>query len=187
MRIKVLISLLIFASVGAAETAAYEYRLLATSKTSTMEKEMNDAASSGFRFGGVMGGETGFGGKEVVIAMVKASGGENGRTQYRLLATNKTSTMEKELQQAGGDGYQYKGQTVFETAFGGREVAIILERSEGDSSPWSYRLLATNKTSTMDKELQQAGQDGYLLKGLSVGKTALGGSEVVAILARRAE
>jgi hypothetical protein len=39
----------------------------------------------------------------------------------------------------------------------------------------------------MDKELQQAEKDGYLLKGLSVGKTALGGSEVVAILARRAE
>jgi hypothetical protein len=36
LRIKVLISLLIFASVGAAETAAYEYRMMATIKTSTM-------------------------------------------------------------------------------------------------------------------------------------------------------
>ena len=32
-----------------------EYRVLATNKTSTMEKELNDAAEQGFRFQAVMG------------------------------------------------------------------------------------------------------------------------------------
>jgi hypothetical protein len=39
-----------------------EYRLLATNKTSMMEKEMNQAAAEGFRFEGAMGGETAGGG-----------------------------------------------------------------------------------------------------------------------------
>ena len=35
-----------------------DYRVLATSKTSTMEKEMNEAGAAGFKFATVMGGET---------------------------------------------------------------------------------------------------------------------------------
>ena len=38
--------------------APIEYRVLATTKTSTMEKELNDAAEQGYRFQTVMGGET---------------------------------------------------------------------------------------------------------------------------------
>ena len=40
----------------------FEYRVLATKKTSTMEKELNAAGIEGFRFEGVMGGNTGWGG-----------------------------------------------------------------------------------------------------------------------------
>jgi len=54
------------ASFRAAEKR--EFRLLATNKTSTMEKEMNEAANAGFRFEGTMGGETSFGGSEVVVS-----------------------------------------------------------------------------------------------------------------------
>src|SRR5690349_10212778 len=88
-----------------------EYRVLATNKTSTMQREMQEAAEAGFHFGGVMGGDTAFGGSEVVIVMVK--NGTPGTYGYRLLATNKTSTMQKELQQAGDAGYEYRGQSVF--------------------------------------------------------------------------
>ena len=36
---------------GAVQVApGYEYRVLATAKTSTMEKELNDGAEAGFRF-----------------------------------------------------------------------------------------------------------------------------------------
>jgi hypothetical protein len=38
-----------------------EYRILATNKTSTMQKEMQEAAAAGFRYGGLMGGDTAFG------------------------------------------------------------------------------------------------------------------------------
>jgi len=41
-----------------AADAQMDYRVLATSRTSTMEKELNDAALSGYRFSKVMGGKT---------------------------------------------------------------------------------------------------------------------------------
>jgi hypothetical protein len=164
----------------------YEYRLLATNKTSTMQKEMNEASNAGFRFEGVMGGETAFGGSEVVIVMSKDPE-VSGKThlEYKLLATSKTSTMQKEMQQAGDAGFEYKGQTVFSTTFGGKEVVVILERNpESKISQWEYKLLATSKTSTMQKELNEAGAAGFSFVGVTVGGTSFGGKEVVTILRR---
>ena len=169
----------------AQDSGAIEYRVLATNKTSTMQKEMQEAAEAGYHFGGVMGGETAFGGSEVVVVMVKDDA--RGSYGYRLLATNKTSTMQKELQEAGDAGYQYRGQTVFNTTFGGKEVVVILERDgNAEKTRFEYRLLSTLKTSTLQKELTQAGQQGFDFVGLTVGETSVGGKEVVAILRRKA-
>jgi hypothetical protein len=166
---------------------AFEFRVLATNRTSTMEKELNDAAEAGFRFHVAMGGDTAIGGSEVVAVMVRDAGAKP-RFSYKLLATSRTSTMEKELQQAAGAGYEYRTQTVFKSAFGGEEVVCILERDK-DANPARvirYRLLATTKTSTLEKELMEAGAQGYEVMGMTVAKTALGGNELVAIT-RRAE
>ena len=91
--------------------------------------------------------------------------------------------MQKELQDAADQGYEYRGQTVFDSAFGGKEVAVILELdSTRPARRLSYRVLATNRTSTMEKELGKIGERGYTLLGLTVGETAFGGDEIVAIL-----
>lgn len=172
-------ALLLFSGVLAAQT--YDYRVLATSRTSTMEKEMNDAAEAGYVFGGVMGGESAVGGKEVIVVMKKAAGAPATPRRYVLLATSKTATLQKELQQAGEEGFEYCGQTVFASALGGKEVSIILERGAGKRR-LDYKLLATSKTSTMEKELKEAGAAGYEFLGVIVGKTAFGGSEVISLL-----
>ncbi len=166
-----------------------EYRLLATNKTSTMQKEMNQAADAGFHFEGVMGGSTAFGGQEVVTIMSRNSEeAVKARYEYKLLATNKTSTMQKEIQAAGDAGFEYKGQTIFSTTFGGKEVVVILERDkDAPVIAWQYKLLATNKTSTMQKEITQAGDDGFKFVGVTVSDTAFGGNEVVCILRKPVE
>lgn len=102
--------------------ATVEYRVLATNKTATMQKEMQQAAEAGFRFGGVMGGDTAFGGSEVVVIMVR---------------------------DGSPGGYDYRGQTVFKSTFGGKEVVAILEKApDAKIVRYEYRLLATKKTST---------------------------------------
>ena len=170
------------------EEQRYEYRLLATKKTSTMRKEMNRAAEDGFRFETVMGGKTSFGGSQVVVIMSRPVGSEaSARYQYQLLATSKTSTMQKEMQEASDAAFEYRGQTVFKSTFGGEEVVVILERDQEVYPPlrYEYKLLATKKTSTMQKEMQVAAAQGFVLVGLTVSKTRFGGSEVVTIMRRR--
>lgn len=169
-----------------AQQPSFDYRVLATNKTSTMEKEMNEAADAGFVFAAVMGGETSFGGNEVVVVMTKEpSKPAEPRRVYKLLATKKTSTMQKEMQELGNEGFDYKGQTVFNSTFGGREVSVIMECDNAQDSPkLEFRLLATSRTSTMQKELQEAGKEGFRLVGMTVGETSFGGKELVSILRR---
>ena len=161
------------------------YRVLATTKTSTMQKEMQEAAEAGFKFGAVMGGDTAVGGSEVVVIMHRDGSPE--RFDYRLLATSRTSTMQKEMQEAGDAGFEYRGQTAFKSAFGGKEVVVILERPAGNgpTARFEYRLLAAKRTSTLQKELSEAGDASFEFVGMTVAKTAVGGEEVVAILRRK--
>jgi hypothetical protein len=179
------IALLTWPTVAKAQDPT-SYRVLATNKTSTMQTEMQDAAQAGFRFVAVMGGDTSFGGKEVVVLMQKTPSGKP--FEYRLLATNKTSTLQKELQEAADAGFEFVGQTVFESLFGGKEVAAILERDTTSPAKqtWEYRLVATKRTSTLQKELQELGNQGFEALGMTVGQTAIGGAELVVITRRKA-
>lgn len=174
--------------VGGVSTAEpIEYKLLATNKTSTMEKEMNQAAAAGFRFEGTMGGQTAAGGNEIVVIMSRRGEARTEHFQYKLLATNKTSTMQKEMSQAGAQGFNYVGQTIYDSSFGGKEVVVILENSDQRKTAYEYRLQATSRTSTMEKELNAVGRDGYQFCGITVAETAFGGKEVVSIMRRVAE
>ncbi|MGI9165994.1 MAG: hypothetical protein ACR2G5_06360 [Pyrinomonadaceae bacterium] len=166
----------------------FEYKLLATKRTSTMEKEMNEAATSGYHFADVISGETFFGGSEALVVMVRArDASHKPRFDYKLLATSKTSTMQKELQEAGDAGFEHRGQSVFKKTFG-TEVMVILERdNEAKPKSWEYKLLATKKTSTMQKEVLEAAAAGYQFVGFSSGSTFFGGNEVVTILRRPRE
>jgi hypothetical protein len=168
-------------------TSAYaqvDYRVLATSKTSTMETEMNEAGAIGYKLATVMGGNTAGGGSEVVVLMQKG-GDVTGKYRYRLLATNRTSSMQKEMNDAAMDGYDYVGHTVFKSAFGGEEVVSIVERGAASESEFVYKLIATSKTSTLQKESNDLGRDGFQALGMTVGKTALGGSEIVVIARKK--
>ena len=179
----ILVALLVSLAPAAAAQSAppYEYRLLATNRTSTMQKELDEAAAAGFRFMGVMKGETA-GGSEVVCILGREAGTAHARYEYRLLATSKTSTMQKELQEAGDAGFEYRGQTVM------GEVVVILERDrDAPLVRYEYRLLATKKTSTMQKELDETAAEGFEFVGITVAKTPFGGPEVVTILRRRVE
>ena len=138
------------------------YKLLATSKTSTMQKEMQESGDAGYRFVAAMGGETAVGGKEVVVLMEK-SDEHPGPYSYRLLATSKTSTLQKELQEAADAGYAVVGQTVFESAFGGKETAAILQKG-GTAASVRFEYV-----------------------GMTVASTAMGGSELVTITRRKVQ
>ena len=129
MPLVVVLAVALVTPVTAYAQAERSYKVLATSKTSTMQKEMQEAGDSGYRFVAAMGGGTGIGGKEVVVLMEKAAA-DRTKYSYRLLATSKASTLQKELQEAADAGWEAVGQTVFSTILGGIETAGILERMD---------------------------------------------------------
>jgi hypothetical protein len=119
------------AMAAAAADRKLDYQVLSTSRTSTMERELNSAAASGYRFFKVTNGRNAFGGQELIVVTVKdLNGSVSEARKYRLLTAARTSTLQKKLQQFADDGYQYLDQTTFVNALGGKEVVVILERRE---------------------------------------------------------
>jgi hypothetical protein len=66
-------------------------------------------------------------------------------------------------------------------------VIVLLERDKaiGEPARYQYRLVATKKTATLQKELGEAADAGYEFIGLTVGDTLVGGTEVVGILRKK--
>ena len=120
-RVAVAVCALMLAAPAAAQD---KFLLLAANRTGTMQDELNAAGANGYRFVGAQGGETAFGGNEVVVVMVRDPEGR--RFRYILLATNRTGTMEQELNGVRPE-FNVVGMTIFSSTFGGKESAVILE------------------------------------------------------------
>ena len=90
-----------------------------------MEEELNEAGADGYRFVGIQGGITEFGGEELVSVLQRDPTGQ--RFRYRLLATSATSTLDRELNELDGSEYTLVGMTLYVREFEGSEVISILE------------------------------------------------------------
>ncbi len=102
------------------------------------------------------------------------------RDKYLLLATNRTGTMQDELNEAGARGYRFAGTQGGETAFGGNEAVVIMTLDQ-DGRRFSYILLATSRTGTMQTELNEAPPE-YDFVGMTVFSSTFGGREAAVIL-----
>jgi hypothetical protein len=129
-----LATLILSMSVAIAATAAestLDYQILSTSRTSTMEKELNQKGASGYRFLKVTNGPNVFGGKELIVVTVRDLSSTAQQTRkYKVLSAGRNSTLQKKMQDAAKDGYEYLDQTTLPNIFGGTDVVVILERKE---------------------------------------------------------
>jgi hypothetical protein len=147
------------------------YLLLATTKTSTMQDELDEVAAEGFRI--IVGAPTS--GSEMVLFLERVTKPPD-TYKYKLLATSRTGTMEKELQEAAREGFRLLPRTMIaktsvtkRSLLGGGpdiEIVAVLERTPKVDNHYQYRLLATTLTSTLQKEVTQALADGYVLVGM---------------------
>ena len=165
----------------------YEYLLLATQKTSTMQKELDEAAAQGFRIlpQAMMGGET-----EIVVILEKPPR-ESPHSQYVLIATKRTGILQKEVRQEAERGYDVLGllsrkeHVAFMEKAAEQPGEIVAEATEESKRGKrdEYRLLATKKTSTMQKELRKAAEKGYCV----VAGAPTNGTEFAPLLKKAAE
>ena len=83
------------------------------------------------------------------------------RDRYLLLATQRTGTMQDEINEAAAKGYRVMSASRTE----GNEVIVVLEQTSGE---YRYKLLATTRTGTLQRELNDAAEQGFKVIPLAV-------------------
>jgi hypothetical protein len=162
----------------------HEYRVLATTLTSTMQAELDEAARQGFRFvpQTLVGGNR----NELVMVVERPPVSPSWTHKYLLLATKNTGTLHKEMRKAAGNGFTFvdlvsrrEHMALFEKHAGpattSQEQAAAASKRDS-SNP--YLLLATEKLSTMQKELNKNAAKKYR----AVAGSATSGSEIAVLL-----
>jgi len=88
--------------------------------------------------------------------------------RYKLLATTRTGTMNKELNELADAGYRLIPSTMIAKPqlIGGIEIVMLLEKEPTPTKQYEYKLLATNLTSTLQKEVTEAQDAGYRIVGM---------------------
>lgn len=145
------------------ESGELKYKLLATTKTSTMQKEMDEVSAQGYRI--LVGSPTS--GSEMAIFLSRDATIEE-PYKYRLLATTRTGTMQKELNEAADGGFRLIPSSMIakKQLLGGVEIVMIMERPAKVVRQYEYKLLATTKTSTLQKEVTEAQAAGFVIIGM---------------------
>ena len=140
-----------------------DVRLVMTTKTSTFEKELNQAASEGFRLTclarAVYAG--------AVTAILSRNQNPTGAVspvyyEYKVLATGRLATMRTELEQAAAEGYEYRGMTSENNKlpFSRKETIAVLERPVGETKRrFEYKLVTAKKE---QEDLDAAAAAGFV-------------------------
>ena len=157
------------------------YKVLATRRASTLERELNEAAAVGYRLqtltwrvGGMLWGVVPLPGDRREMVAILTRTAQPRRFSYRVVAVTdeRESQIEARLNEAGEAGYRV------------REVgtSVILERDEAaDPVATDYRVVTTTRVGTLEAEMAAAGRDGYRPVGLAPPASIEG---LVAILSR---
>jgi hypothetical protein len=148
--------LLALSAASVAEAQDDRYLLLATERTGTMQKELDEAAAKGFR---VVTASPGDGSEYIVLLEQTAD-----KHEYRLLATSRTATLQSELDEAAREGYRILPKSI---AHKGDELLVLMEKGPEGSAPADYQVLAAERTGTLQKEISQAAMNGYTLIALA--------------------
>ena len=139
------------------------FLLLAATKTSTMQKELEEASAAGYR----VFGASPTSGSEIVVILEKIATPPS-TYQYLLQATTRTSTMQKELNDAAARGFRLLPQSIVakQPVFGATEIVLLMEKPPVSPGEFKYLLLATSRTSTMQREMSEAIDQGYRVIGM---------------------
>jgi len=139
------------------------YMLLATKKTGTMQKELDETADQGYRI--LTGSPTS--GTEMALFLQKTAKLPD-TYHYKLLATTRTGTMQKELNEMAEGGFRLMTSTMIakKQIVGGVEIVVLLERPPKVEKQYEYKLLATQRTSTLQREVSEAQVAGFVIIGM---------------------
>ncbi len=141
------------------------YLLLATKRTSTMQKEINEAVGKGYAVA------AGSGGGELMIIMEKAPK----PPEYELQWAAKTTNLEKKINEAAARGFRPVPRTLLAIdksdslsfSLAVDETCVVMEKT-AQPETFTYKIIGTSRASTFKKELAQAAAEGFELIGFTL-------------------
>jgi hypothetical protein len=128
-------------------SSAHDYMPVATVRTGSLQKELNEAAAKGYELAAIStyGANTVLMEKSSPAAPVVAD-------RYLLLATARVPTMRNEINEAASKGYAVVAGS------GGDELIVIMERAE---TPHEYLLLSNSGTTGLEEGINEAAARGF--------------------------
>ena len=135
------------------------YLVLSTKRIQTMEKELDEVAAQGFRV--LYGAPTAQLDMALLLTRVQEPSAEPYR--YRILATSRNKTMEKELNEGARDGYRLLPRTiVYKEGFFTAEMVMVMERAPKSNKSYEYKLVRATKETKLHKKIDEAGAQGFV-------------------------
>lgn len=134
------------------------YLVLSTKRIQTMEKELDEVALKGFRV--LYGAPTQRFDMSILLKRVPEAATEP--YSYKVLATSRLKTMEKELNDLARQGYQLLPRTIiFKQGFITAELVMLMERAPKSNKTYEYKLVQGRKEVKIHKEIDEAAPQGF--------------------------
>jgi len=139
-----------------------QYLVLSTSKISTIEKELDEASSYGFRV--ITGSPTATTEMALFLECVSTP---SKPYEYKIVATSRIKSMEKELNEAAQENYRVLPQTfIAKQGMFTNEIVVVLERPPEIVHRYEYMLLGAHSDETLQREIIEAIADGFELAAM---------------------
>ncbi len=179
---KHLLFLFLLCAVGAYNIAAQEkssnklqvddsenYLILSTKKIQTMENELDEAAARGFRV--LYGAPT----QQFDMAIFLERAAAPKPYSYKILATSRNKTMEKEINDLAAQGYRILPRTaIFKQGLLIAEFVMIMERDPNDPKTYEYKLVVARVENKLQKDMEAVMKDGFQpLTMITIGKNII--------------
>jgi hypothetical protein len=153
----------------------FEYKVLGARKVSTMRKELEEAVTQGYELRGLTANASifAFTVSETVAVLERPAGQTKPKYEYQFLTANREETLQQGLDKAVSEGFYPVALSVNRdnnaaTVLLGVPVLrfdLILQRSleqpAAEMAKREYRFISTMKPGTLEKELNQLGQQGW--------------------------
>ncbi|HEV7892118.1 MAG TPA: hypothetical protein VGP08_15840 [Pyrinomonadaceae bacterium] len=134
------------------------YLVLSTKRIQTMEKELDEAAAKGFRV--LYGAPTEQWDMAILLRRVQDS--EQAPYGYKVLATSRNKTMQKELNEVAKQGYRLLPRTIiFKQGFFTAEMVMLMEREPKSGRSYEYKLVSAGKETKLHKKIDEAVAEGF--------------------------
>ena len=134
------------------------YLILSTKRIETMEKELDEVAAKGYRV--LYGAPTiSF---DMALFLKRLETGENQPYTYKILATSRNKTMEKELNDRAAQGFRLLPRTIiFKQGFLTAEMVTVMERAPDSKVAYEYKLVEARKEVKLQEKIDAAMTDGF--------------------------